>query len=194
MLDQPMIEKPTASRPAAPSTNLVLVGFMGSGKSSVGRMLANRLGFQFVDTDAMVVEAAGMQISDLFARHGEAAFREYESEALESLLERRTSGLVVATGGGIVTQERNLPLLHRLGFVIALTASEEVIFERVSRNNKRPLLHTPNPRQTVADLLSTRRPLYAAAADLLLDTSIKSHAQVADQIIAAACQRTCAQP
>ena len=194
MLDQPMIEKPTASRPAAPSTNLVLVGFMGSGKSSVGRMLANRLGFQFVDTDAMVVEAAGMQISDLFARHGEAAFREYESEALESLLERRTSGLVVATGGGIVTQERNLPLLHRLGFVIALTASEEVIFERVSRNNKRPLLHTPNPRQTVSDLLSTRRPLYAAAADLLLDTSIKSHAQVADQIIAAACQRTCAQP
>ncbi len=162
---------------------------MGSGKSSVGRLLAARLGFRFVDTDALVVEAAGMPIAEIFATYGEAAFREYEAEALESLLDQNRQRLVVATGGGIVTRESNLPLLHRLGFVAGLTASEDVIFERVSRNKKRPLLNTPNPRETVSNLLAVRAPLYAAAADFLVETSIRSHAEVAEQIIAEARRR-----
>ena len=166
------------------STNIVLIGFMGSGKSTVGRLLAQRLGFQAVDTDAIVVQAAGMPISDIFARDGESVFREYESAALSSLVDR--TRVVVATGGGIVTRESNLELLHRIGFVVALTASEEVIFDRVSRNNKRPLLHTANPRETVSSLLAARAPLYAATADLMIDTSAIPHARVADEIVSAA--------
>ena len=169
---------------AALSRNVILIGFMGSGKSSVGRLLATDLGFQFVDTDAMVVEAAGMQISDLFAQYGEGVFRDYESEALGALFPR--DRIVVATGGGIVIRESNRSLLHRLGLVVALTASEEVIFERVSRNNKRPLLQTENPRETISKLLAARAPLYASTADLVIDTTGISHRQVIEEIISAA--------
>ena len=97
--------------------------------------------------------------------------------------------MVLATGGGIVTRESNLPLLHQLGFVVELTASEEVIFERVSRNKARPLLQTPNPRETVSQLLAKREPFYSAAADYTLDTTTKSHTQAADAIIAEARRR-----
>jgi len=169
--------------------NLVLIGFMGSGKSSIGRLLATKLGFHLLDTDAMVVEDAGMQITEIFQWKGEEGFRDYEARALAYLVERNAKGVVVATGGGIVTRESNLPLLHQLGFVVGLTASEEVIFERVSRNKARPLLHTPNPRETVSELLARRAPFYEAAADYAIDTSMKSHAQVADEIIAEARRR-----
>ncbi|HWL54174.1 MAG TPA: shikimate kinase [Chthoniobacteraceae bacterium] len=170
------------------STNLVLVGFMGSGKSSVGRLLATYLGFRFVDTDAMVVKKAGQPISEIFAQRGEAAFREEETAALRSLVGKQL--LVVATGGGIVEREENHPLLHEVGFVVALSATEEVIFERVSRNNKRPLLQTPNPRATISQLLAKRAPLYEAVAEWHIDSTTKTHAEVANEIIAEARRRT----
>ena len=182
--------------PAQPDTteaplaiNLVLIGFMGSGKSSIGRLLATKLGFHFLDTDALVVEDAGMQITEIFEWKGEEVFRDYETRALTYLAERNAKGMVLATGGGIVTRESNLPLLHQLGFVVELTASEEVIFERVSRNKARPLLQTPNPRETIAQLLARRAPFYAAAADFTIETSAKSHTEVADTIIAEARRR-----
>jgi len=185
MTDNPEISEPPFTLPV----NLVLIGFMGSGKSSIGRILATKLGFQVIDTDALVVEAAGMQITDIFEWKGEDGFRHYESQALAYLVERAARKMVVATGGGIVTLETNLPLLHQLGFVVQLTASEDVIFERVSRNKSRPLLHTPNPRETISQLLASRAPLYAAAADYTLDTSTKSHSQAAEAIIAEARRR-----
>jgi shikimate kinase len=163
------------------TTNLVLIGFMGSGKSSVGRLLATYLGFQFVDTDTLVIQAAGMPIADIFARYGEAAFRDQEAEALSSLAGKRQ--LIVSTGGGIVTRPSNLPLLRQLGFVVALMADEAVIYERVSRNNKRPLLHTADPRRTISELLASRAPLYGDAAQFSVDTTQKTHSQVADTII-----------
>ena len=178
-----------SEEPLALPVNLVLIGFMGSGKSSIGRILATKLGFHLLDTDALVVEAAGMQITDIFAWKGEEGFREYEANALTYLVDRNAKRAVIATGGGIVTRESNLPLLHRLGFVVQLTASEEVIFDRVSRNKARPLLHTPNPRETVSQLLARRAPLYAAAADYTLDTTTKSHMQAANVIIAEARRR-----
>lgn len=185
-----MSQTPNSAAPAPPfASNLVLVGFMGSGKSSIGRILALKLGRPLIDTDAMVVEAAGMQITEIFAKHGEDAFRRYESQVLGWLLERNTQPMVIATGGGIVTQPENLPLLHQLGFVVGLTATEEVLFDRVSRNKNRPLLHTPNPRETLSQLLALRAPLYDAAADFIVETSAKSHAQVADEIIAEAARR-----
>ncbi|XHR27000.1 MAG: shikimate kinase [Chthoniobacteraceae bacterium] len=175
--------------PPAPAVNIVLIGFMGSGKSSIGRILATKLGSQLLDTDALVVEAAGMQITEIFAQKGEEAFRDYESRTLEFLRDRRASRAVIATGGGIVTQPRNVPLLHELGFVVLLSASEEVIYERVSRNRARPLLHTENPRETVTQLLASRAPLYDATADFTVDTTYKTHTQAADAIIAEACKR-----
>lgn len=164
--------------------NIVLIGFMGSGKSSIGRLIAARLGFQFVDTDAVIVKRAGMEIAELFEKEGEERFRELETTALSSLAHLRRC--VIATGGGVILRERNRELLRALGFVVLLTASEEVIFERVSRNTKRPLLQTANPRETLTRLLAERGPLYTAAAHWSLDTSARSHAQAADVVIAEA--------
>jgi shikimate kinase len=163
--------------------NVVLVGFMGSGKSSVGRLVARTLRGRFVDTDRLVVERAGRDITDIFATNGEGFFRQEESRALCSLLGGR--GLVVATGGGIVTVAANLAALKELGFVVWLTASEETIWDRVSRNTKRPLLRTQNPRETVRTLLAARNPLYEKAADLRVDTTLLTHAEVAEKICAA---------
>ena len=163
--------------------NVVLVGFMGSGKSSVGRLVARALRGRFVDTDRLVVDRAGREITEIFAEEGETWFREEESRALRSLLGGRR--MVVATGGGIVTVPGNVPVLKELGFVVWLTASDETIWERVSRNKKRPLLHTENPRETVRALLEKRNPLYEAVADLKVDTSELTHAEVAARIGAA---------
>jgi len=160
--------------------NVVLVGFMGSGKSSVGRLVASTLHGRFVDTDRLVVDRAGREIADIFATEGEGWFRQQESGALRSLL--AGSGLVVATGGGIVTVPENVPVLKKLGFVVWLTASEETLWERVSRNKRRPLLHTENPRETVRVLLEQRNPLYEAVADLTVDTSGLTHAEVGERI------------
>ncbi|MDD5348904.1 MAG: shikimate kinase [Chthoniobacteraceae bacterium] len=175
-----------ADNAPAPRPNFVLIGFMGSGKSSIGRILATKLGFPMVDTDALVVEAAGMQITDIFAWKGEEVFRDYESKVLRALVDRAVHGTVISTGGGIVLRPQNVALLHELGFVVLLTANEDVLFERVSRNKTRPLLHTPNPRETVSQLLAGRAPLYTAAADFTLDTSARSHTQAADAMIAEA--------
>ena len=160
--------------------NVVLVGFMGSGKSSVGRLVARALRSRFVDTDRLVVDHTGLEITDIFAKHGEAWFRKEESRALRHLV--GAGPLVVATGGGIVTVPANLPALNKLGYVVWLTAAEEVIWERVSRNKKRPLLRTENPRETVRTLLEQRNPLYKTVADLKVDTSTLSHAEVAERI------------
>ena len=165
--------------------NVVLVGFMGSGKSSVGRLVARTHQGHFVDTDRLVVDREGREISDIFAAHGEPFFREQESAALRSLLGLTgLTRLVVATGGGIVTVPANVPLLKQLGLVVWLTASEQVIWDRVSRNQKRPLLHTYNPRETVHSLLEIRNPLYEAVADLKVDTTDLTHAEVAAIICA----------
>lgn len=164
--------------------NIVLVGFMGSGKTTIGRLIAQRLGFQFVDSDAVIVERAGMQVAEIFSKHGEAWFRDSESSTLESLHVLQRS--VISTGGGAVLREHNRPLLRQLGFVVWLTASEDVIFERISRNKKRPLLQTPNPRQTVHDLLEQRRDIYAEVAQFTVETTHLSHEKAAETVISEA--------
>lgn len=164
--------------------NLVLIGFMGTGKTSVGRLIAAKLRFQFVDLDALIAERARLEIPEIFARHGEAYFRDLETGALESC--GHLTRTVFATGGGIVLRAHNRLLLRELGFVVQLTATEEVIFERVSRNAHRPLLQTDDPRATISEMIGARRLLYEEAAQLTIDTSERSHQQTADEIIAAA--------
>ncbi|HWB61727.1 MAG TPA: shikimate kinase [Chthoniobacteraceae bacterium] len=164
--------------------NIVLIGFMGSGKSSVGRIIAQQIGFALADTDHLVVQHTGLQITEIFKSRGEDYFRDQETAALHSLL--GNSGLVISTGGGIILREENVGLLRELGCIVWLTASEEVLFERISRGTKRPLMQTPNPRETIHNLLSEREPLYRAAANYTVDTSAKTHEEVAQAIISQA--------
>jgi shikimate kinase len=163
--------------------NLVLVGFMGSGKSSVGREIARRWGFRFIDTDTTIRHKYRTSIPDIFATFGERVFRDEENKVLQELQDSQEA--VIATGGGIVLQPRNHPLLRTLGVVVWLTASEETIWERVSRNQNRPLLRTNDPRTTIRNLMSTRYPLYGSVADITVETTGLTHQEVADQAVAA---------
>jgi shikimate kinase len=180
-----MENAPPQNPPQAPK-NLVLIGFMGSGKSSVGRLAAKALGFQFLDTDQIVVDRAGRPISDIFETEGEAAFRAMETESIESLA--HLNRCVVSTGGGAILSSHNRQLLRALGFVVCLTASEEVLFERVSRNSKRPLLQTENPRATLSKLIQDRDSLYREAAHHTLDTSLLTQSAAVEALVSAARQ------
>lgn len=161
--------------------NIVLVGFMGSGKSTVGRMLARQLRFRFLDTDKLVEEREHAAIPEIFEKHGEAHFRERETAALESL--NGLQGHVLATGGGIVTVPANIALLRSLGLVVLLTADPEEIYRRVSRNSGRPLLQVEDPRRRVLDLMATRQPLYESAAHFQVDSTRLRHEDVTAKIM-----------
>jgi shikimate kinase len=165
-----------------PDRNVVLIGFMGTGKSSVGRELARRWGFRFLDTDSIIRHQYGKPISEIFEAFGEPFFRDQEFATLSKLLQCHRS--VIATGGGIVIQPRNLAVLAKLGTTIWLKADQATIFERVSRNKNRPLLQTADPEGTIARLLVERSPLYQSAADIVVDSSGLSHHEVAERVIA----------
>jgi shikimate kinase len=149
--------------------HVVLIGFMGSGKTTVGSLLARQLGLPFVDMDHLIVQRAGHSIPRIFEEEGEAGFRQRESAVLADLADAPRS--VISTGGGVVTVPDNLPKLRALGFVIWLNPPEDVLYARICRNQERPLLRTPDPRRTVHELLSRRLPLYASAAVLEADVS-----------------------
>ncbi|MEZ0387598.1 MAG: shikimate kinase, partial [Verrucomicrobium sp.] len=148
--------------------NIVIVGLMGSGKSTVGRMAAQSLRFGFIDTDQIIMETARKSIPDIFAAEGEAGFRKRETEALKSLLGKE--GMVIATGGGIVTQPVNLPILKQLGYVVWLNADPYTLYQRTAHNNDRPLLRNQDPAATLRHLYDSRRPLYQRASDLQIGT------------------------
>ncbi len=169
------------------SHNIILVGFMGSGKSTIGRKLARRLGWRFRDTDALVEQRAGALISDIFAASGEAGFRTLETQVLESLA-GVMENTVLATGGGIILSAENRSLLRTLGFTVWLTASPDALFERVSRNTNRPLLLTDNPRATMDDLILKRTPLYTEVANCVVDSTNLTHRATVDLILARARQ------
>jgi len=166
--------------------NIVLVGFMGCGKSSVGRRLAGLTGHRFLDTDELIVEKCGQPISEIFATKGEAAFRDLETAELREL--RGVCGIILATGGGIVLREENQAILRELGAVAWLDASPDLLFERVSRNQKRPLLQTENPRRTFDALLESRRSIYESAADFRVDSTGLGHDETA-QLVLEECRR-----
>jgi shikimate kinase len=151
--------------------NIVLVGLMGCGKSTIGRKLQTMLGYPLVDTDQWIEEKAGMTISEIFARRGESVFRELESAVLNELSAPGTPRRIIATGGGIVGRRANRKLLSQLGYVVWLQAPVDVILQRTARNRDRPLLQTENPRAKVEKLIAERSPLYHEIADLELETA-----------------------
>ncbi len=147
--------------------NVVLIGFMGTGKSVIGRRLANALGFRFVDTDRLVEKQAGKTIAKIFAEEGEARFREWEADVAKQI--SGCHACVIATGGGMVTRPENLGRLA--GIRVALTARPDVILKRTQAHpGQRPLLRSANPLADIARLLAERAPFYRHA-DLTVDTS-----------------------
>lgn len=160
--------------------NLALIGFMGTGKSSVGKFVADQLRFVFLDTDHLIESRAGKSISDIFAQDGEAAFREWERRVVEELAAGRRT--VISTGGGLPANEANFASLKSHALVVCLWASPEKIWERVRGQSHRPLLNEPNPLEKIRRLLAVRVPFYRQA-DVLLNTEMRSIREVALQVI-----------
>ena len=160
--------------------SLFLVGMMGSGKTSTGRPLAERLGYGFVDADAVIEQAAGCSIPEIFERDGEAGFRSLESQVLSAISQHHS--LVVATGGGVVTQPENWGLLHS-GIVIWLDVVPDQLLHRLNADSTvRPLLQTSDPEAALNALLNERRPLYSEA-DLTVVINDETPEAVADGIL-----------
>jgi len=160
--------------------NIVLLGFMGTGKSAVGRRLATAFRYQFIDTDQMIEEKTHKRISEIFAEQGEEAFRRLEAEVVVDVAER--SGCVISTGGGIVLNSKNLDQLARNGILVLLRSRPEVIFKRVQkRAGQRPLLQKADPLSEIKRLLAEREPFYQRA-DISLDTSDMELEDVVQQI------------
>lgn len=150
------------------SRTIVLAGFMGTGKSSVGRRLAARLGREFVDTDALIERDAGTSITRIFADRGEAEFRALEKQAVTVAVGEE--GRVVAVGGGAILDGENLAAMKAAGPVVCLTAPPEIVLARVAHDTGRPLLQGPQPLETIRGLMAERADAYARA-DVTIDTS-----------------------
>ncbi len=148
--------------------NIVLTGFMGAGKSTVGRRLAKAFGMELVDTDDMIEAEAGMRISEIFAKHGEDYFRELEEKIVAKASSLKNH--IIVTGGGVVLREKNIQNLRRNGVIIYLHASPEVIYERIKNQTHRPLLQVKDPPRKIRELLEYRAPYYANH-DFKIDTS-----------------------
>ena len=160
--------------------NIVLVGFMATGKSTVGRQLAARLNRQVVDTDDLIEAKAGKSISKIFAEDGEARFRDMESQVAREV--SRLSGYVIITGGGIVLRDENMEALKKAGPVFCLTASPEAVYDRTRGTSHRPLLEGDDPLGRIRNLLALREPFYGKA-DYIIDTSALSIAEVEDRVV-----------
>ena len=150
--------------------NIVIIGFMGSGKSTVGRALQQRLGYPLVDMDQVIEQRAGKSIPEIFATDGEPAFRDMETALLKELADPAAPRRIISTGGGIIGRAENRTLLKNLGYVVWLHAPAAVILARTSKSHNRPLLHTENPAEKINSLLAEREPLYQETAHLKLDT------------------------
>jgi shikimate kinase len=163
--------------------SIVLIGMMGVGKSSIGRRLGSRLGVPFVDGDTEIEQAAGMSIADIFARHGEAAFRSGEARVIARLLNGGPQ--VLATGGGAVMNEATRALIKERGVSIWLSAELDLLLRRISkRKAERPILQTDDPAATLRDLLTTRQPIYAQA-DITVQSRDVPHDAIVTEIIEA---------
>ena len=160
--------------------NLALIGFMGAGKTSVGRLVADQLRLDYLDTDELIQSRTGRAITDIFARDGEPAFRTLEQQVTEELSTRERT--LISTGGGLPTRPENLASLKKHALVVCLWASPEKIWERVKNQTHRPLLHGPEPQKKIRDLLAAREQFYRQA-DVLINTDIRSVREVAQQVV-----------
>ena len=164
----------------AKADNIFLIGPMGAGKSTIGRLLAAELHLPFCDTDKAIEDRCGADIPWIFDVEGEAGFRARESSMLAELSE--DNGLVLATGGGIILLADNRKMLRSRGFVVYLRASVDQQTARSSKDKNRPLLQSGEPREVLEQLMSVRDPLYTEVADMMIDTDSRSPKDVAKDI------------
>lgn len=157
--------------------NLWLIGMMGTGKTSVGRLLSERHGKEFIDTDARVASRLGCSIGELWGRRGEGAFRDIEAAQIAELSGK--DDLVIATGGGVVLREENISAMRRSGSVVWLTAPPTVLASRLGGSTGRPLLNDVDPEKTLGDLIAERQSLYQSASDVEVDTENLTAEEVA---------------
>jgi len=160
--------------------NIALIGFMGTGKSSVGQLVAAQLHFTFLDTDHVIEARAGKTISDIFAQDGEPAFRALEKKIVDELVTRKKT--VISTGGGLPANPDNFASLKTHSLIVCLWASPEKIWERVRSQSHRPLLNEADPLAKIRRLLAEREPYYRQA-DVLLNTEMRALKDVAQQVI-----------
>jgi shikimate kinase len=160
--------------------NLALIGFMGTGKSTVGRILSEQLRFRFFDTDAFIEERAGMSVESIFSRYGEAHFRDLEAALVREL--DQASQCVISTGGGLGANISHLTSLKKHALVVCLWASPEGIYERVKGQTHRPLLNTADPLGKIRQLVQQREPVYKQA-DVLIDTELRSAREVTQKVL-----------
>ena len=159
--------------------NLALIGFMGTGKTSVGRLAAEQLHFTYLDTDELIQTHTGRTIADIFKTDGEPAFRELEKKVVAEL-----AGLtktVISTGGGLPANPENLASLKKHALVVCFWASPEKIWERVKNQSHRPLLENADPQAKIRELLAVREPFYKQA-DVLMNTEIRTVREMAQQV------------
>lgn len=162
--------------------NIALIGYMGTGKTTIGKRLARRLGLSFVDTDAYIEKQQGKSISRIFEQEGEPAFRRMEETVLETLAAEEN--LLISTGGGIVLSEQNRKLLKERTFLVTLTASPGAIYSRVRGNTDRPLLQEADPYQKIVDMLEARKPYYEIG-DIIIPTDELSEKICIERIVEA---------
>jgi shikimate kinase len=161
--------------------NIILIGPMGSGKSTIGNIIARRLHREFRDSDHFIEERTGVDIARIFDIEGEEGFRERESNALRELLGENNR--VIATGGGSVLRAENRKLLKQKGYIVFLDTTVKQQMQRLRRDKKRPLLQTENPRERLESLLAERRPIYLDLADLAVKTDRRMARRLAADII-----------
>lgn len=161
-------------------SNLYLVGFMGTGKSTVGYRVAQMLGMPFLDSDHEIEKRAGMKVAEIFENLGEPRFREMESQFVDQWQPR--SGNVISCGGGLVTNKSLLNKIQQMGVVVVLYASIDTLEKRLSRDQNRPLMQVENPKQRIEELLEERRPIYQNAGVGIMTDGHTSQ-EVADHVI-----------
>jgi shikimate kinase len=160
--------------------NIILTGFMGTGKTAVGRKLSMFLKMELIDVDTEIEKSQRMTINEIFKQFGEPGFREIETETIQKLSEQKD--VIISTGGGAVLRQKNMDALRKQGVIICLMASPETILKRTSHNSNRPLLKVEDPFGKIKELLHFRRPFYEKA-DIMIDTEGKTPLQIAEEII-----------
>ncbi|MDD6155515.1 MAG: shikimate kinase [Lachnospiraceae bacterium] len=163
------------------SNNIFLIGFMGSGKSTIGRFLQKELNMELVEMDARIVEEQGMSINDIFAEKGEDYFRDLESRLVLDL--NNEGNTIVSCGGGVVIRLENVENMKKNGKIVFLSATPDTIYERVKNSTERPILNGHMNVEYIAGLMEKRRALYENAADIRIETDGKTRDEICKEII-----------
>lgn len=161
--------------------NIILIGFMGAGKTTIGRRLSYVVKQPFLDMDQYIETKEGREIKQIFEKEGEASFRRIETESLEKIKNDRTN-YVISTGGGLPIQVDNQKILSEMGLVFYLRVQPETIFERLQEDTKRPLLQVDDPEKKIREMLEQRNPIYEQLADYIIDVDEKSFKEILQEI------------